>query len=193
MSGEILWSRRTGFPVMKLRSCTAFSKSSALKRKRFIQKKLLWREQHSLLCAASSSGTRLHRGYVEEAAPEDTPPETTHLVFVVHGIGQKMDQGRIIRNTSMSAEFRCLNNPEEVWITTEVTVVFFLGWLVGRMRDAARKMEERHFSDRTTEHVEFLPVEWRSKLCLDGGMLHAGRLYCYSLRLTVDSSLTDSF
>ncbi|XP_039637908.1 phospholipase DDHD1b isoform X2 [Perca fluviatilis] len=86
---------------------------------------------------ASSSGTRLHRGYVEEAAPEDTPPETTHIVFVVHGIGQKMDQGRIIRNTSM-------------------------------MRDAARKMEEKHFSDRTTEHVEFLPVEWRAKLALDG-------------------------
>ncbi|XP_053301633.1 phospholipase DDHD1b isoform X1 [Pleuronectes platessa] len=86
---------------------------------------------------ASSSGTRLHQGYVEEAAPEDTPPETTHIVFVVHGIGQKMDQGRIIRNTSM-------------------------------MRDAARKMEEKHFSDRTTEHVEFLPVEWRSKLALDG-------------------------
>ncbi|XP_061560883.1 phospholipase DDHD1b [Phycodurus eques] len=86
---------------------------------------------------ASSSGTRLHRGYVEEAAPEDTPPETTHIVFVVHGIGQKMDQGRIIRNTSM-------------------------------MRDAARKMEEKHFPNRTTEHVEFLPVEWRSKLALDG-------------------------
>ncbi|CAJ1077580.1 phospholipase DDHD1b isoform X1 [Xyrichtys novacula] len=86
---------------------------------------------------ASSSGTRLHRGYVEEAAPEDTPPDTTHIVFVVHGIGQKMDQGRIIRNTSM-------------------------------MRDAARKMEEKHFSDRSTEHVEFLPVEWRSKLSLDG-------------------------
>ncbi|KAK6297716.1 hypothetical protein J4Q44_G00322990 [Coregonus suidteri] len=86
---------------------------------------------------AGSSGTRLHRGYVEEAAPEDTPPETTHIVFVVHGIGQKMDQGRIIRNTSM-------------------------------MREAARKMEEKHFSDRSTEHVEFLPVEWRSKLCLDG-------------------------
>ncbi|KAI4896463.1 hypothetical protein NFI96_022331 [Prochilodus magdalenae] len=86
---------------------------------------------------ASSSGTRLHRGYVEEAAPEDTPPAATHIVFVIHGIGQKMDQGRIIRNTSM-------------------------------MRDAARKMEEKHFSDRTTEHVEFLPVEWRSKLSLDG-------------------------
>lgn len=53
------------------------------------------------MSTASSSGTRLHRGYVEEAAPEDMPPETTHIVFVVHGIGQKMDQGRIIRNTSM--------------------------------------------------------------------------------------------
>ncbi|XP_062378893.1 phospholipase DDHD1 isoform X2 [Sardina pilchardus] len=85
---------------------------------------------------ASSSGTRLHRGYVEEASLEDKPPQTTHIVFVVHGIGQKMDQGRIIRNTGM-------------------------------MREAVRKMEEKHFAEHM-EHVEFLPVEWRSKLALDG-------------------------
>ncbi|KAM4831366.1 phospholipase DDHD1 isoform X6 [Urocitellus parryii] len=85
---------------------------------------------------ASSSGTRLHRGYVEEATVEDKPSQTTHIVFVVHGIGQKMDQGRIIKNTAM-------------------------------MREAARKIEERHFSNHAT-HVEFLPVEWRSKLTLDG-------------------------
>ncbi|KAM7157790.1 phospholipase DDHD1 isoform 11-T11 [Molossus nigricans] len=85
---------------------------------------------------ASSSGTRLHRGYVEEATLEDKPSQTTHIVFVVHGIGQKMDQGRIIKNTAM-------------------------------MREAARKIEERHFSNHAT-HVEFLPVEWRSKLALDG-------------------------
>nr|KAF6483952.1 DDHD domain containing 1 [Rousettus aegyptiacus] len=85
---------------------------------------------------ASSSGTRLHRGYVEEATLEDKPSQTTHIVFVVHGIGQKMDQGRIIKNTAM-------------------------------MREAARKIEERHFSNYAT-HVEFLPVEWRSKLTLDG-------------------------
>ncbi|XP_054386640.2 phospholipase DDHD1 isoform X4 [Pongo abelii] len=84
----------------------------------------------------SSSGTRLHRGYVEEATLEDKPSQTTHIVFVVHGIGQKMDQGRIIKNTAM-------------------------------MREAARKIEERHFSNHET-HVEFLPVEWRSKLTLDG-------------------------
>ncbi|MBN3286648.1 DDHD1 Phospholipase, partial [Polyodon spathula] len=86
---------------------------------------------------ASSSGTRLHRGYVEEASLEDKAPQATHIVFVVHGIGQKMDQGRIIKNTGM-------------------------------MRDAARKMEEKHFSEYASEHVEFLPVEWRSKLSLDG-------------------------
>ncbi|XP_076978726.1 phospholipase DDHD1 isoform X2 [Tamandua tetradactyla] len=85
---------------------------------------------------ASSSGTRLHRGYVEEATLEDKPLQTTHVVFVVHGIGQKMDQGRIIKNTAM-------------------------------MREAARKIEEKHFSNHAT-HVEFLPVEWRSKLTLDG-------------------------
>ncbi|XP_077792165.1 phospholipase DDHD1 isoform X2 [Podarcis muralis] len=85
---------------------------------------------------ASSSGTRLHRGYVEEATLEDKPSPTTHIVFVVHGIGQKMDQGRIIKNTAM-------------------------------MRDTARKIEDKYFSNLAT-HVEFLPVEWRSKLALDG-------------------------
>ncbi|XP_069712942.1 phospholipase DDHD1 isoform X2 [Phaenicophaeus curvirostris] len=84
---------------------------------------------------ASSSGTRLHRGYVEEATLEDKPPETSHIVFVVHGIGQKMDQGRIIKNTAL-------------------------------MRDNARKIEEKCFPNLATR-VEFLPVEWRSKLTLD--------------------------
>ncbi|NXY11806.1 DDHD1 Phospholipase, partial [Pteruthius melanotis] len=94
---------------------------------------LMWDD---VLSAASSSGTRLHRGYVEEATLEDKPPQTSHIVFVVHGIGQKMDQGRIIKNTAM-------------------------------MRDTARKVEEKYFSNLAT-HVEFLPVEWRSKLTLDG-------------------------
>ncbi|KAA0711495.1 Phospholipase DDHD1 [Triplophysa tibetana] len=86
---------------------------------------------------ASSSGTRLHRGYVEEASLDDKPPQTTHIVFVIHGIGQKMDKDRIIKNTGM-------------------------------LREAARKMEEKHFTEQMQEHVEFLPVEWRSELALDG-------------------------
>ena len=124
------------------------------------------------MSSASSSGTRLHRGYVEEAAPEDTPPETTHIVFVVHGIGQKMDQGRIIRNTSMWEIKHIHIGSTDNWkgIQNESWSDCFV--LACRMRDAARKMEEKHFSNRTTEHVEFLPVEWRSKLALDGGTLH---------------------
>lgn len=41
-------------------------------------------------------------------------------------------------------------------------------FLFCRMRDTARKVEEKYFSNLAT-HVEFLPVEWRSKLTLDGG------------------------
>lgn len=44
-------------------------------------------------------------------------------------------------------------------------IFFFLFY---RMRDTARKIEEKYFSNLAT-HVEFLPVEWRSKLTLDGG------------------------
>lgn len=55
------------------------------------------------------------------------------------------------------------------YINIVLADVIVLYRLMHRMRDAARKMEEKHFSDRTTEHVEFLPVEWRSKLSLDGG------------------------
>lgn len=40
---------------------------------------------------------------------------------------------------------------------------------VSRLREAVRKMEEEHFSELTEEYVDFLPVEWRSKLALDGG------------------------
>lgn len=45
---------------------------------------------------------------------------------------------------------------------------FVIMWLF-RLREGVRKMEEKHFSDNNDEHVEFLPVEWRSKLALDGG------------------------
>ncbi|XP_075926610.1 phospholipase DDHD1 isoform X3 [Petromyzon marinus] len=90
------------------------------------------------LSKASSSGTHLQRGYVEEALVEDRPPDVSHLVFVVHGIGQKMDQNRIIRNTNT-------------------------------IREAVRRMEERYYPVvAQTRRVEFLPVEWRSKLQLDG-------------------------
>lgn len=51
-----------------------------------------------------STGYRLCRGYKVHATENDRPVDITHLVFVIHGIGQKMDTGRIIRNTSVFRE-----------------------------------------------------------------------------------------
>ena len=48
-----------------------------------------------------ATGYRLIRGYKENATMEDKPHDIDHLVFVVHGIGQKRDTGKIIRNTTM--------------------------------------------------------------------------------------------
>lgn len=49
-----------------------------------------------------STGSKLLRGYKEAATDVDRPRDITHLVFVVHGIGQKMDiGGRILHNTAL--------------------------------------------------------------------------------------------
>lgn len=37
-----------------------------------------------------------------------------------------------------------------------------------RLREGVMKMK-KHLPEHKDEHVEFLPVEWRSKLSLDGG------------------------
>nr|XP_018897117.1 PREDICTED: phospholipase DDHD1-like [Bemisia tabaci] len=47
-----------------------------------------------------SMGYRLVRGYKILSSEEDKPADINHLVFVIHGIGQKIDTGKIIRNTS---------------------------------------------------------------------------------------------
>ncbi|KAG8255227.1 Phospholipase ddhd1 [Homalodisca vitripennis] len=48
------------------------------------------------------SGYRLLRGYKDLATDKDKHKDISHLVFVVHGIGQKMDiGGRILHNTSL--------------------------------------------------------------------------------------------
>ena len=47
-----------------------------------------------------SAGSRLHRGYCYEAVMDDKPVDITHLVFVIHGIGQKMDTGAIVKSCS---------------------------------------------------------------------------------------------
>lgn len=48
----------------------------------------------------SDWGHRICRGYYKPALIMDRPSEISHIVFVIHGIGQKMDTGRIVRNCS---------------------------------------------------------------------------------------------
>ena len=48
----------------------------------------------------SDWGHRICRGYYKPALIVDRPSEISHIVFVIHGIGQKMDTGRIVRNCS---------------------------------------------------------------------------------------------
>uniref|UniRef100_T1JGN6 DDHD domain-containing protein n=1 Tax=Strigamia maritima TaxID=126957 RepID=T1JGN6_STRMM len=85
------------------------------------------------------SGYRLHRGYSEEATPTDKPADITHLIFVIHGIGQKGETSKIIRNCSKLRD-----------------AVTFL------------KKKYFHALKESEERSEFFPVEWRSNLKLDG-------------------------
>lgn len=88
------------------------------------------------------SGTKLLRGYREIATDEDRPKDITHLVFVVHGIGQKMDiGGRILQNTAL-------------------------------IRQNVTNLQNRFFPS-STQRAEFFPVEWRTSLTLDGGLVEA--------------------
>lgn len=46
-----------------------------------------------------TAGTRLLRGYKYEAVMDDKPADISHLVFVIHGIGQKMETGNIVKRS----------------------------------------------------------------------------------------------
>ncbi|KYN08226.1 Phospholipase DDHD1 [Cyphomyrmex costatus] len=64
----------------------------------------LMRSVTSKLGFAKTTGYRLKRGYKVRTNMEDKPRDIDHLVFVVHGIGQKRDTGKIIRNTTCFRE-----------------------------------------------------------------------------------------
>ncbi|WAR19275.1 DDHD1-like protein [Mya arenaria] len=86
------------------------------------------------------TGSRVHRGYCLEAMMDDKPTDISHLIFVVHGIGQKMDTGHIVR---CAQELR------------------------DRMHYVTAKLFP-NFEHNENRRAEFLPVEWRSSLKLDG-------------------------
>ncbi|XP_076442138.1 phospholipase DDHD1-like isoform X2 [Babylonia areolata] len=106
-----------------------FSESTSSKLMRRVTKSMGWQK----------SGTRIQRGYCYEAQMDDKPPDITHLVFVIHGIGQKMDSGAIVR---------CVKD----------------------LRDRVSSLQHKLFPQLSSnnQRAEFLPVEWRSSLKLDG-------------------------
>ncbi|KAA3673149.1 phospholipase DDHD1 [Paragonimus westermani] len=108
-------------------------------------------------------GTRLYRGYNHVARADDKPPDVTHLCFVIHGIGQKMGAGSIMRS-------------------------------VNDLRESCAKLRAKYFSapEYAHERVEFLPVEWRSSLQLDGDTVDSiTPVHVRGLRTTLNSSAMD--
>ena len=69
-------------------------------------------------------------------AVSDRLPDITHIVFVVHGVGQVIDDTTIIRNTNIMRD-----NVQSL---------------------LAKHCP--HFQRDTGHRVEFFPVEWRSSL-----------------------------
>lgn len=51
---------------------------------------------------SKASGTKIKRGYVDKKESgtdmDDKPREITHLVFVVHGIAQKLYENSIVKS-----------------------------------------------------------------------------------------------
>ena len=94
----------------------------------------------------------------------DRLPDITHIVFVVHGVGQVVDDTTIIRNTNL-------------------------------MRDNVQGLMAKHFpgfQKETSQRVEFFPVEWRSSLRLDEGMVkHITPQRIMGLRNLLNSSAMD--
>lgn len=101
----------------------------------------LMRSVTSKLGFAKTTGYQLKRGYKILAIKEDKPHDIDHIIFVVHGIGQKRDTGKIIRNTTL-------------------------------FRDCVDWLKQKYFPN-SNYRVEFFPVEWRSSLKLDGGIVEA--------------------
>uniref|UniRef100_A0A0X3NWK4 Phospholipase DDHD1 n=1 Tax=Schistocephalus solidus TaxID=70667 RepID=A0A0X3NWK4_SCHSO len=88
------------------------------------------------------AGTKLGRGYFEEATLDDRQSEVAHLCFVVHGMGQKFLKGSIVKSCDdlRSTSQRLLES-----YFPDVTA--------------------------SQKRVEFLPVEWRTSLQLGGDIL----------------------
>merc|ERR1719384_361424 len=92
-----------------------------------------------------SAGYRIFRGYKELCNAADRLPDVTHAVFVVHGVGGVMDDSTIGRNAAL-------------------------------LRDNVSHILTKcfpKFQEQSGQRVEFFPVEWRTNLKLDEGLVDA--------------------
>lgn len=88
---------------------------------------------------ASGAAAQIHRGYHTVADPADKPPDISHLIFVVHGMGQLMHMSNIVKSC------------------------------VSLQQCAVTVLEKLFTDNPPDQRVEFIPVEWRSSLKLDEG------------------------
>ena len=88
---------------------------------------------------ASGAAAQIHRGYHTVADPADKPPDISHLIFVVHGMGQLMRMGNIVKSC------------------------------VSLHQCAVTVLEKHFTDNPPDQRVEFIPVDWRSSLKLDEG------------------------
>lgn len=92
-----------------------------------------------------SGATELHRGYEEDCDITDELPPINHIVFLVHGMGQLYHgEGGIVHSRK-------------------------------KLTDVVQKANSRFFKEKCSKgldgRVEFFPIEWRTKLKLDEGMI----------------------
>ena len=100
--------------------------------------------------------SKVTRGFYEEAQPYDKFAPIKHVVFMVHGVGAFRDDKKIIRNTKhfeghvkkmlSKIQFESKNQPDS-------------------------KNSYGNRSNKITGRVVFMPIEWRSRLVLDQGIL----------------------
>ncbi|CAD5119113.1 DgyrCDS7757 [Dimorphilus gyrociliatus] len=121
------------------------------------QKKVEWHSEHEVFLiddqagakliksltikiGLSRAGMKLHRGFIDEASELDRLPEVSHLVLVVHGVGQYMLKKNLTKEGDIIASTLTLKNACSSILQDD---------LEGKYR------------------IEFLPIQWRNNIELD--------------------------
>lgn len=112
-----------------------------------------------------SGASEIHRGYELECELDDDLAPIEHIIFLVHGMGQLYHgEGGIINSRK-------------------------------KFSSSAEKAERRYFKEYTSEgRIEFFPIEWRTKLKLDEGII--GKITpsnLGSLRKVINDTTLDVF